>query len=162
MAADGGASIKLAISIAATVASTAITMYGQAQQAKSAKAMAGYNASLNRMDIEQNNRNRDIERSQDKKRFYLTQERSANMEMPLDFLYADLESFEYEMLVKDYNVAQANTTLEARARGGIYQGNVKAAEMQTAMVGTALGGASSALDKTYTTTPGGKTVSAFS
>ena len=141
------AGTKIALTIASTAVTVGVQMYGQAQQAKAAKGQAAYNASLNRMDMEQNNRNRDIERHQDKKRFYLTQESAANKQMPMDFLFADLESFEYNALVKDYNVAQANTSLEARARGGIYQGNVKAANLQNQMVGTALGGAQDAFAK---------------
>ena len=136
------AMVKIAISAAAAAASVAIQMKGQADAAKAAKATAEYNASLNRMDMEQNNRNRAIEKAQDKKRHYVIQEKAANMDMPLDFLYADLEAFEYNALVKDYNVAQANTQLEARARGGIYQGNVQAANLKTQMATTALGGVS--------------------
>ena len=139
-----GAAAKAGIAIVGIIASTAVTMYGQAQQAKAAKATAAYNASLNRMDMEQNNRNRDIERAQDKKRYKVIQGKMENEDMPLDFMYADLESFEYQALVKDYGVAQANTTLEARARGGIYQGNVQASNLRTASVATALGGASDA------------------
>ena len=137
--------VKAGVMIATTVISTAVTMYGQMQQAKAAKATAAYNASLNRMDIEQNNRNRAIEKAQDKKKYYFSQQKAANEQYPMDWQFADLESFEYQALIKDYNVAQQNQTLEARARGGIYQGNVKAANLQTAMVGTALGGAGDAL-----------------
>ena len=138
----GAAAAKAAVAIIGTVASTVMTMKAQSDQAKAAKATAAYNASLNRMDMEQNNRNRAIEKAQDKKRHYIIQEKAANMDMPLDFLYADLEAFEYNALVKDYNVAQANTQLEARARGGIYQGNVQAAAYKNQMAATALGGAS--------------------
>ncbi len=63
------AEVKAAIAIAGTIASTAMTVYSQQQQAKAAKATASYNASLNRLDMEQNNRNRAIERSQDIKRY---------------------------------------------------------------------------------------------
>ena len=140
----GAAAAKAAVAIIGTVASTVMTMRAQAQQAKAAQATAAYNASLNRLDMEQNNRNRDIERAQDKKKYQVIQGKMENEDMPLDFMYADMESFEYQALVKDYGVAQANTTLEARARGGIYQGNVQAANLQTAMVGTALGGVSKA------------------
>ena len=140
----GAVAVKATIAVVAAVAGTAITMYGQAQAAKAAKGKAAYNAQLNRMDIEQNNRNRAIEKTQDKKRFYLTQEKAANNNMSLDFRFADLESFEYNALLKDYNVAQANTTLEAKARGGIYQGNVQAAALKTQQLGTAIGGIGSA------------------
>ena len=139
------AGTKIALTIASTAVTVGVQMYGQAQQAKAAKATAAYNASLARMDIEQNNRNRAIEKSQDKKRYYFAQQKAANQQYPMDWQFADLESFEYQALIKDYNVAQQNQTLEARARGGIYQGNVKAANLQTAMVGTALGGAGDAL-----------------
>ena len=138
------AEVKAAIAIAGTIASTAMTVYSQQQQAKGAMANAAYNASLNRMDMEQNNRNRAIERTQDLKRYTIQQGKMQNENMPLDFMYADLESFEYQALVKDYAVAQANQSLEARARGGIYQGNVQAANLQTASYATALGGASDA------------------
>ena len=138
------AEVKAAIAIAGTIASTAMTVYSQQQQAKAAKATAGYNASLNRLDMEQNNRNRAIERTQDLKRYTIQQGKMQNENMPLDFMYADLESFEYQALVKDYAVAQANQTLEARARGGIYQGNVQASNLQTASYATALGGVSDA------------------
>jgi hypothetical protein len=138
------AGVKAGIAIAGTIASTAMTVYSQQQQAKGAKAIAGYNASLNRLDMEQNNRNRAIERTQDLKRYTIQQGKMQNENMPLDFMYADLESFEYQALVKDYAVAQANQTLEARARGGIYQGNVKASNLQTASYATALGGVSDA------------------
>jgi len=138
------AGVKAGIAIAGTIASTAMTVYSQQQQAKGAMANAAYNASLNRMDMEQNNRNRAIERTQDLKRYTIQQGKMQNENMPLDFMYADLESFEYQALVKDYAVAQANQTLEARARGGIYQGNVRAANLQTASYATALGGASDA------------------
>ena len=140
----GAVAVKATIAVVAAVAGTAITMYGQAQAAKAAKGKAAYNAQLNRMDIEQNNRNRVIEKQQDKKRYYLQQEKAANNNMSLDFRFADLESFEYNALLKDYNVAQANTTLEARARGGIYAGNVQAAAAKTQMLGTAIGGIGSA------------------
>ena len=141
---DGGASVKLAIAIIGTIASTAVTMYGQRQQAKAAKATAAYNASLNRMDIEQNNRNREIAEADQRKRRYLAQETAANEKMPMDFMFADLETFEYQMLVEDYNVAQANQQLEARARGGIYQGNVMAANYETQALSTAISGATTA------------------
>ena len=141
------AGTKIALTVASTAITVGVQMYGQAQQAKAAKGQAAYNASLNRMDMAQNDRNRAIEKAQDKKRFYVIQETSANKQMPMDFLFADLESFEYNALVKDYNVAQANTSLEARARGGIYAGNVKAANLQNQMVGTALGGAQDAFVK---------------
>ena len=136
--------IKAAVAIVGTVVSTAMTVMSQRRQADAAEATAQYNASLNRMDMEQNNRNRDIERAQDKKKYQVIQGKMQNEDMPLDFMYADLESFEYQALVKDYGVAQANTTLEARARGGIYQGNVQSSNLRTASVATALGGASDA------------------
>jgi hypothetical protein len=138
------AGVKAGMAIVGTIASTAMTVYSQQQQAKGAMANAAYNASLNRMDMEQNNRNRAIERTQDLKRYTIQQGKMENENMPLDFMYADLESFEYQALVKDYAVAQANQSLEARARGGIYQGNVRAANLQTASYATALGGASDA------------------
>ena len=136
--------MKAGIAIVGTVASTAMTVYSQQQQASAAQANAAYNASLNRMDMAQNDRNRDIERTQDLKRYKIQQGKMQNEDMPLDFMYADLESFEYQALVKDYAVAQANQSLEARARGGIYQGNVRAANLETASYATALGGASDA------------------
>jgi hypothetical protein len=138
------ATVKAAVAIIGTIASTAMTMMAQRRQADAAEATAAYNASLNRMDMEQNNRNRDIERAQDKKKYKIIQGKMQNEDMPLDFMYADLESFEYQALVKDYAVAQQNTTLEARARGGIYQGNVQASNLRTASVATALGGVSDA------------------
>lgn len=138
------AEVKAAIAIIGTIASTAMTVMSQRRQADAAEATAKYNASLNRMDMVQNDRNRDIERAQDKKKYKIIQGKMENKDMPLDFMYADLESFEYQALVKDYNVAQANTQLEARARGGIYQGNVQASNLRTASVATALGGASDA------------------
>ena len=138
------AGTKAAISIIGTIASTAMTVYSQQQQAKGAQANAAYNAQLNRMDMAQNDRNRDIERTQDLKRYKIQQGKMQNEDMPLDFMYADLESFEYQALVKDYAVAQANQSLEARARGGIYQGNVRAANLETTSYATALGGASDA------------------
>ena len=147
--------IKAAVAIVGTVVSTAMTVMSQRRQADAAEATAQYNASLNRMDMEQNNRNRDIERAQDKKKYQVIQGKMQNEDMPLDFMYADLESFEYQSLVKDYAVAQANTTLEARARGGIYQGNVQAANLQTAMVGTALGGVSQAASAGINPSTGG-------
>jgi hypothetical protein len=137
--------VKATIAIGMIVASTAVTMIGQANQAKAAKATAAYNAKLNRMDMEQNNRNRDIERAQDVKKHLIIEGKFENEDMPFDFMMADRESFEYQALVKDYGVAQRNQALEARARGGIYQGNVRAANLQTAMVGTALGGIGSAV-----------------
>jgi type II secretory pathway pseudopilin PulG len=139
------AGTKAAVAIVGTIASTAMTVYSQQQQAKGAQANAAYNAQLNRMDMAQNDRNRDIERTQDLKRYKIQQGKMQNEDMPLDFMYADLESFEYQALVKDYAVAQANQSLEARARGGIYQGNVRAANLQTASYATALGGASDAV-----------------
>ena len=138
------AGTKAAVAIVGTIASTAMTVYSQQQQAKGAQANAAYNAQLNRMDMAQNDRNRDIERTQDLKRYKIQQGKMQNEDMPLDFMYADLESFEYQALVKDYAVAQANQSLEARARGGIYQGNVRAANLETTSYATALGGASDA------------------
>ena len=134
------AGTKLAISLVGTAVSTAVTMHGQMQQAKAAKAMAGYNAQLNRMDQEQNARNMKIEKSQARKRFYLTQQTALNEEMSMDFMFADLHAFEYQMLLKDYSLAQANTSLENRARAGIYQGNVKAAQHKSEALGTAFSG----------------------
>ena len=139
------AGTKAAVAIVGTIASTAMTVYSQQQQAKGAQANAAYNAQLNRMDMAQNDRNRDIERTQDLKRYKIQQGKMQNEDMPLDFMYADLESFEYQALVKDYAVAQANQSLEARARGGIYQGNVRAANLETTSYATALGGASDAV-----------------
>ena len=146
MVAETAVLVKATVAMVATLASTAVTIMGQQQQADAAKATAEYNAQLNRLDIQQNDANRKIERLQDKKRFYIQQEKNLNLlgetvEDPgLDFLFADLTNFEYQQLVKDYNVAQQNNVLENRARGGIYQGNVRAANLQTASVGTALGG----------------------
>ena len=126
-----GEGTKLAIAIIGTIASTAVTVYGQMQQAKAAKASGQYNAALNRMDIEQNNRNREIAEASQRKRRYLAQETAANEQMPMDFMFADKETFEYQMLVEDYNVAQANQQLEARARANIYQGNVLASNYES-------------------------------
>ena len=137
-----GGEIKLAMSIVSTVASTAMTVHGQMQQAKAAKQMAGYNAQLNRMDQEQNARNMKIEKSQARKRFALTSATAMNEGMSMDFMFADLQAFEYQMLLKDYSLAQANTSLENRARAGIYQGNVKAAQHRSEALGTAMSGVS--------------------
>ena len=60
--------------------------------------------------------------------------------MPLDFLYADLESFEYQALIKDYNVSQTNQTLEAKKQKGIYEGQVQAQTARTRAAGTTLSG----------------------
>ena len=136
------AGTKIALTVASTAITVGVQMYGQAQQAKAAKGQAAYNASLNRMDIAQNDRNRAIEKAQDKKKYYFSQQKAANEQYPMDWQFADLESFEYQALVKDYQTAQRNTTLEARARGGIYQGNVQAAAYKNQMASTALGGAS--------------------
>ena len=61
---------KVAISIATTVAATGVSVYGQMQQANAAENSARYNAQLAALDQEQNRRNREIEKVQDKKRFY--------------------------------------------------------------------------------------------
>jgi len=131
---------KAGASIATTAAATGIQIYGQMQQAAAARRTAEYNAELNRLDIEQNIKNREIEKVQDKKRFYLQQEKNINLDMPLDFLYADLEAFEYQALVKDYNVAQGNQTLEAKARGGLYEGDVRSQTARNKAGGSLLGG----------------------
>ena len=139
-----GEGAKLAIAIIGTIASTAVTVYGQMQQAKAAKASGQYNAALNRMDIEQNNRNREIAEASQRKRRYLAQETAANEQMPMDFMFADKETFEYQMLVEDYNVAQANQQLEARARANIYQGNVLASNYESQALSSAIGGTTKA------------------
>ena len=131
---------KVAISIATTVAATGVSVYGQMQQANAAENSARYNAQLAALDQEQNRRNREIEKVQDKKRFYLQQEKNVNLDMPLDFLYADLESFEYQALIKDYNVSQTNQTLEAKKQKGIYEGQVQAQTARTRAAGTTLSG----------------------
>tara|TARA_R110002020_G_scaffold93366_3_gene225291 strand:+ start:485 stop:985 length:501 start_codon:yes stop_codon:yes gene_type:complete len=135
-----GAEIKLVMAVVGTVASTAMTVHGQMQQAKAAKAMAGYNAQLNRMDQEQNARNMKIEKNQARKRFALTSATAMNEGMSMDFMFADLHAFEYQMLLKDYSLAQANASLENRARAGIYQGNVKAAQYKAQALGSAISG----------------------
>ena len=135
---------KLAIAIIGTIASTAVTVYGQMQQAKAAKATGKYNAALNRMDIEQNNRNREIAEASQRKRRYLAQESAANEQMPMDFMFADKETFEYQMLVEDYHVAQANQQLEARARANIYQGNVLASNYESQALSSAISGTTKA------------------
>jgi len=142
-----GPEAKAIASIVTTVIGTGITVYGQMQQAEAAKNTAAYNAELNRLDIEQNIRNREIEKVQDKKRFYLQQEKNINLDMPLDFLYADLESFEYQALVKDYNVAQGNQTLEAKARGGIYEGDVRSQTARNKAGGSLLGGVGKGIEQ---------------
>ena len=139
-----GPEAKLAIAIIGTIASTAVTVYGQMQQAKAARASGQYNASLNRMDIEQNNRNREIAEASQRKRRYLAQETAANEKMPMDFMFADKETFEYQMLVEDYNVAQANQQLEARARANIYQGNVLASNYESQALSSAISGTTKA------------------
>ena len=87
-----GAEAKAVAAIVTTVVGTAVTVHGQMQQAEAAENSARYNAQLAALDQEQNRRNREIEKVQDKKRFYLQQEKNVNLDMPLDFLYADLES----------------------------------------------------------------------
>ena len=149
-----GEGAKLAIAIIGTIASTAVTVYGQMQQAKAAKATGQYNAALNRMDIEQNNRNRAIEKASQKKRYMITSAKYENEMMPMDFMFADLETFEYQMLVEDYHVAQANQQLEARARANIYQGNVLASNYESQALSSAISGTTKAatLGKKNTTT----------
>jgi hypothetical protein len=84
-----------------------------------------------------------IEKNEARKRFRFSQATAANERMSMDFMFADVEAFEYQMLLKDYSLAQANQSLEARARGGIYQGNVKAAQYKAEALGTAMDAAGS-------------------
>ena len=137
---------KASVTTAATVAATGVSVYGQMQQAAAVKATAAYNASLQRLDIEQN---REIEAVQDKKRFYLMQEKNVNIGMPLDALFADLEAFEYQALVKDYNVAQGNRTLEAKAQGGIYEGDVRSQTARNKAAGSLLGGVGKVVEQRH-------------
>lgn len=141
---------KASVTTAATVAATGVSVYGQMQQAAAVKATAEYNASLQRLDIEQNIKNREIEAVQDKKRFYLMQEKNVNIGMPLDALYADLEAFEYQALVKDYNIAQGNRTLEAKAQGGIYEGEVRSQTAKNKAAGSLLGGVGKVVEQRHT------------
>tara|TARA_R110002020_G_scaffold430946_3_gene640668 strand:+ start:473 stop:976 length:504 start_codon:yes stop_codon:yes gene_type:complete len=140
---------KASVTTAATVAATGVSVYGQMQQAAAVKATAAYNASLQRLDIEQNIQNREIEAVQDKKRFYLMQEKNVNIGMPLDALFADLEAFEYQALVKDYNVAQGNRTLEAKAQGGIYEGDVRSQTARNKAAGSLLGGVGKVVEQRH-------------
>ena len=140
---------KASVTTAATVAATGVSVYGQMQQAAAVKATAAYNASLQRLDIEQNIQNREIEAVQDKKRFYLMQEKNVNIGMPLDALFADLEAFEYQALVKDYNVAQGNRTLEAKAQGGIYEGDVRSQTARNKAAGSLLGGGGKVVEQRH-------------
>tara|TARA_R100001594_G_scaffold150624_1_gene212862 strand:+ start:1303 stop:1806 length:504 start_codon:yes stop_codon:yes gene_type:complete len=141
---------KANVTTAATVAATGVSVYGQMQQSAAVKKTAEYNASLQRLDIEQNIKNREIEAVQDKKRFYLMQEKNVNIGMPLDALYADLEAFEYQALVKDYNIAQGNRTLEAKAKGGLYEGEVRSQTAKNKAAGSLLGGVGKVVEQRHT------------
>mgnify|MGYP003139602849 CR=1 FL=1 len=145
MVAETAVLVKATVAAVATVAGTVATVMGQQQQADAAKATAEFNAELARLDIEQNIRNRKIEATNDRRVNYIREQKNINKlgltsEGYFDIMYADKHAFEYEQLVKDYNVAQINTTLDARRRGTIYKGDVTASNLQTASVGTALGG----------------------
>ena len=78
------------------------------------------------------------------------QEKNVNIGMPLDALYADLEAFEYQALVKDYNIAQGNRTLEAKAQGGIYEGEVRSQTAKNKAAGSLLGGVGKVVEQRHT------------